>query len=197
MGRGSSKAGRGGGYTKFSDDSLGMVYTGDGKDTASFFSKNSNSDELISEIVNIQNDETLSGYERYAFRRWSEGDFMKGQQYKGWDNMTEIEQRQTKMYDNILDKSVLNKGIEVCRNSNAQLVLGKGAKTDFNAIKAMQGKSVSCPANMSFAAASTGLDITNPQPVTYKLKIKGGTKGAGMWIGDTRINAWAIASVNL
>ena len=44
---------------------------------------------------------------------------------------------------------------------------------------------------MSFGAASQGLTIgDSSKKVEYKLRIPPGSKGAGMWIGDKRINGW-------
>ena len=46
---------------------------------------------------------------------------------------------------------------------------------------------------MSFAAAAEGLRITPvglAPSVEYSLKIEGGTTGAGMYIGDERVNFW-------
>lgn len=186
MGRGSSKAG--GGYTSFSDAAhmtawgTSTGYEGDGKAQEEFFKANSNSYELINEIAGNEQD-------ALDFSDWAAGIFMHGQQYDGWDSMTQVEQRRTRTYDKYLDRSVLKKGVVVARNADAQLILGKGNKeADFEAIKKMQGRTITSAGNMSFSAASTGLNVGGHPPITYKLKIKGGTKGAGMWIGDDRVN---------
>ena len=42
--------------------------------------------------------------------------------------MSGSEQIRTQIFDDILDKAVLNKGVELTRRSDAQLVLGAGVK---------------------------------------------------------------------
>ena len=76
-GRGGS-SGTGGGYKTFADRARGThEYHGNGQEQVNFFRNNSNSDALIS---------AMSNEDRYAFQAWSNGYFMDGAQYGGWDN---------------------------------------------------------------------------------------------------------------
>lgn len=159
-------------------------YTGDGHEQDQFFRNNSNYDELIRGMTEAQ---------RYAFRdRWAPGWFMRGQQYGGWDNMGHTDKVYTQTFDDILDKATLKTGVVVTRLSDAQLVLGAGRKTaTLEELKAAEGSIVTSKGNMSFGAAKHGLTIgQRGKNVEYQLKIPGGSKGAGMWIGDRRINPW-------
>ena len=56
----------------------------------------------------------------------------------------------------------------------------------------MKGKVVYSPANLSTGVAKTGLTIgaASEKPIEYRIHIPAGSKGAGMWIGDDRINGW-------
>lgn len=191
MGTGSSGLGKSGGtyknLHKFSDavTSVGDYetgYKGDGKDAAQFFSKNSNFDKLIQNM----NEEEVS-----AFRdTWAGGYFMRGQQYNGFDNMNRDERRITKIYDKILDQATLDKGIEVRRTATAELIMGKGnVIANIDDLRSMEGKMVYSAGNMSTAASSQGLKLWDTRKnVEYKFKIPNKTVGAGMWIGDGRIN---------
>ena len=172
-------------YTSFSDTaSGGWTYYGDGKEQVEFFNQYSNYDELI----NNMNSNERSAFQDY----WTPGHFMDGQQYRGWDNMSSRDQRLTKMYDNILDKSTLDKGVVLVRRTDAQLVMGAGnRRATLEQLKSMEGRTVTSKGSMSFGAASQGLTIgDSSKNIEYKLHIPGGTKGAGMWIGDRRINGW-------
>lgn len=178
------KSSSGGSYTSFSDKAEGShEYSDDDSKQLDFFSKYSNYDELIS---------SMTEDERRAFHSWASGFFMLGQQYQGWDEMTHREQERTRIYDKILDKATLDKGVVVARLSDAQLVLGAGHKNpNLKDLQAMEGKTVFSKGSMSFAAADEGLTIgARNKRVEYKLSIPGGTQGAGMWIGDKRINGW-------
>ena len=61
----------------------------------------------------------------------------------------------------------------------------------------MVGQNVKSLGNMSTAAAKVGLPIVEPwqdnKAVEYTIKIPKGSTGAGMWIGDSRINTWGSA----
>lgn len=183
-GRSTSSGTGGGGFKSFSDlaDSS-FTYAGDGQEQVDFFKANSNFDELI---------DGMSDEDKLAFRAWCSGVFMSGQQYRGWDNMTGNEQRRTQRYDDILDRATLSSGVELTRRSDAQLVLGAGVKRpSLAALQAAEGSIITSKGSMSFGAASQGLAIgDSSKKVEYKLKIPGGSKGAGMWIGDKRINGW-------
>ena len=161
----------------------GFEYTGDGQEQEDWFKKHSNYDELIS---NMNSDE------REAFLDWARGHFMDGQQYQGWDNMTHYDQEMTKIYDKILDKSVINHGVVVSRDSTAELIFGKGHTTaSLDELKAAEGKIVTSAGSMSTGAASTGLSIgDSSKQILYRISIPAGSKGAGMWIADPRIHGW-------
>lgn len=155
-----------------------------GEEQVDWFSKHSNYDELISRM----NERERSAFNDY----WAPGHFMYGQQYGGWDSMDEDDKKLTRIYDKYLDKATLNHGVIVTRMTDAQLVMGAGRKTaTLEELRAMEGKVVPSKGNMSFGAAQHGLRIGDySKNVEYRLAIPGGTKGAGMWIGDKRINFW-------
>jgi len=188
MGRGRSKLGGGGGsgpFKKFvttTEDE--WDYAGYGEDTIDFFKKNSNYSELVDEM-----DED----EREAFHQWCSGIMMGGDQYNGFDNMSDHKQMLTRTYDKYLDRATLDESIELRRLATPELVLGAGHRTaTLEELKAMKGRIVTSKGNMSTAAASEGLGIgsSRSKPVEYAFKIPAGSTGAGMWIGDHRINGW-------
>lgn len=188
MGR-KDRSGMSGGFKSFSDTAVsGWSYDDDdrdGSEQVKFFKDNSNFDELIQSMNHDQRD---------AFRSWATGCFMDGEQYEGWDNMGSRSKRLTQTYDDILDQTTLKKGVELTRRSDAQLVLGAGHRSpSLEALRAMEGEVITSKGSMSFGAASEGLTIGDSgKKVEYKLRIPGGvnSKGAGMWIGDKRINGW-------
>lgn len=160
------------------------VFSGSAEAQRNFFRNNSNAEELINEIE-------LDPVKSVAFERWAEGRFMYGQQYDGWDNMWELDKERTQAYDDVLDKSVLKAGVEVRRQSSAELVLGKGKQTaTLSELQAMKGRTVVSKGNMSTSVASQGLNIGQAKAVEYVIKIPKGSTGAGAWIGDSRINRW-------
>ena len=132
----------------------------------------------------------MTGQEQVDFESWTEGYFMDGKQWAGYENMMPLYQAMTRTYDKFIDLSVINEGVELTRLSDAQLIFGKGKHTATLAqIQKLQGQEISAKGNMSFSAAAEGLDISGTEPpIQYKLKIPKGTKGAAMWIGDERVN---------
>lgn len=98
----------------------------------------------------------------------------------------------TKHYDQILDKATLNHGVVVSRDSTAELIFGKGHKTaSLEELKAAEGTIVKSKSAMSTGAASTGLAIGDAsKQILYRIQIPAGSKGAGMWIADSRIHGW-------
>ena len=171
-------------YTYFKDKADGShSYKGDGTEQVKFFNEHSNYNELI-EGMTKEEREWFSDY-------WAPGMFMSGQQYRGWDSMSDSYKRATQTYDDVLDKSVFNKGLVVVRRATAELILGKGNKYgSLNELQAMKGQEVISRGNMSCGVASQGLTIGASKNVEYKIFIPKGAKGAGMWIGDHRINGW-------
>ena len=200
MGRGRSGASKGGGgggakiaeeekiesgtYKEFDDvPSGGWTYAGDGEDVKRFFEENSNVDELISSMDSY----TVNAFEDY----WAPGHFMSGQQYRGWDGMSKLDQDLTRAMDRVLDRGELKEGIVVRRLSTAELVMGAGKRTaTLEELQAMKGRVVTSKGAMSTGAAAQGLTIGSSKEVEYAIKIPGGerSRGSGMWIGDTRIN---------
>lgn len=159
-------------------------YNGDGKKQIEFFKKYSNAYKLI---------QGMSRDEREAFLRWAEGHFMHGEGYLDWDDMPKWHREWTKHYDKILDKATLDRGITVTRDTTAELIFGKGKTTaTLDEFKAMEGKSVFSKGSMSTGVAKTGLGIGSSagKQVRLRIQIPGGSTGAGMWIGDSRIHGW-------
>lgn len=158
-------------------------YEGDGKHQKEWFKANSNVDEIIDDVTST---------DRMAVRDWASGHFMGGQQYRGWDNMSDGDKEWTQRYDDMLDKSILKKGVTVVRRTDAQLIMGKGVYTaSLEQLQSMRGKYVTAKGNMSTGAAAQGLTIgDDDKRHEFRIKIPAGSKGAGMWIGDSRINPY-------
>ena len=161
----------------------GHSFKGEGQDVINFFKDYTNNYDLIEEA---------SQYESAvdAFNSWAVGDFMDGQQYDGFSNMEQEFQEKTRIYDYYLDRSVINKGFETRRLASAELLRGSG-KTSITEeqLKKLVGTDIPARGNMSTSAASTGLDINFGQkPIEYVFQYPSGSRGAGMWIGDSRIN---------
>ena len=135
----------------------------------------------------------MTPQQRDSFLDWAAGEFMDGQQYGGWDNMTAHEQKLTKDFDTILDKAVLKRGITVTRDTTAEIILGKGHKTgSLEAFKNAEGSIITSAGSMSTGVAKTGLGIgsSSGKQVRLRIQIPAGSKGAGMWIGDSSIHGW-------
>ena len=169
----------------------GFGYHGDGSAQKEFFDKNSNYNELI---------ESMNSTEREAFDDiWVPGYFMGGQQYDGFENMSKDAQNATRTFDKFLDQSVIKSPLVVSRLATSELVLGKGRTTaTLEELQAKEGTIVISAGNMSTGAGKQGLSIGSTlsthggyraKNVEYKIHIPGGAKGAGMYIGDNRINS--------
>lgn len=175
----------GSGYTKFKDKpSLwGRSFDGDAQDIKDFFRDNTNSYDIIEQVA--QDRKAVQ-----AFGDWAVGWFMDGQQYDGFSNMSLRDQERTRIYDKYLDQSVINKGFETRRLASAELLRGTGNKTiTEEQLKALVGQDIIAKGNMSTATASQGLGISSSRhPIEYVFQFPKGSKGAGMWIGDYRIN---------
>ena len=159
----------------------GFNYEGDGHHQVEWFKANSNVDEVLNAVDSDTKD---------AMWDWTGGHFMSGQQYDGWDNMRTEDKRRTQLYDDMLDKSVINKGVTVVRRTTAELLMGKGVtRASLAELQAMEGKQIVSDGNMSCGAAAEGLTIGSfNKHHEFKIKIPAGSKGAGMWIGDERVN---------
>ena len=179
----------GSGYTRFSSEAetglwAGHYFAGDGKEVNDFFRENTNNYDLIQAVFDADKEN------RRAFDDWAVGHFMDGQQYDGFSNMSAGDQARTRIYDKWLDQSVINKGFVTRRLASAELLLGKGNKTITESqLASLVGNTDFAKGNMSTSAASTGLDIGwGEKPIEYVFSFPKGSKGAGMWIGDYRIN---------
>ena len=178
-------------YTKFKGELettgflRGRAFKGDGSDVNQFFRDSTNNYDLIAEA-------SMDNAAIDAFNSWAVGDFMDGQQYDGWDNMDREWQEKTRIYDSYLDRSVINKNFETRRLASAELLLGGG---NYNIteqqLKELMNRTEPflVKANMSTSAAPSGLQIGwGSHPVEYVFRFPKGSVGAGMWIGDSRIN---------
>lgn len=166
------------------DMSAQFEYNGDGSKQIEFFKKYSNAYDLI---------QKMSSAEKNAFLRWAEGRFMHGEGYLDWDQMPRRHQEWTKVYDKILDKATLSRGVMVTRDTTAEILFGKGKLTGtLDEFKAMEGRTIFSKGSMSTGAAKTGLGIgsSSGKQVRLRIHIPEGSKGAGMWIGDRRIHGW-------
>lgn len=172
----------GGPYHYFYDKiSGGWTYEGDGHHQISWFKANSNVDDVIS---------ATTSDDRAAMRDWASGHFMGGQQYRGWDALSMTDKEYTQRYDDMLDKSVINKGVSVVRRTTAEFFMGAGVtRASLSDLQALEGKDIVSKANLSTGAAAQGLTIgAHDKHHEIRIKIPAGSKGAGMWIGDSRIN---------
>ena len=157
----------------------------DGSDEQEWFAEHSNYDELVAGMSDLERDD---------FRDWTRGHFMRGQQYRPFDDMSTMDQRLTKTYDKYLDQSVTDEGITLSRRATAELLgLNDADIPTIDQLKRMKGKVVVSKGSMSTAAAKDGLVIASEdseKPIEYKIHIPAGAKGAGMWLGDKQINGW-------
>lgn len=184
-GRSSTSGLNGGNYQSFPDVPGGWRSThefdGSGQDQVDFFDQYSNYNEIIN---------SLNVDEQGAIRDWSQGMLM-GDQYDGWDRMSDWNQIATQHLDDILDKTELTRGVILARRTDAQFVMGRGTKrAGLKDLRAHEGEIVSCNANLSFAAASQGLTIGDSGKRNELRLHLPPSKGSGMWIGDTRVNPW-------
>lgn len=171
-----------GNFRVFKDKaSGGWNYTGDGKDVMDFFNRKSNFEEIV---------KSLSPSEVHDFYSWAIGNFM-GSNKAEYGNLNSYEQRMIKTYDKVLDKSVLHEGIVVRRLASFSLVNnGSRSIPSDSILKSMEGNLVNIRMPLSSSAAAEGLTIgASGKNVEYVLHIPAGSKGAGMWIGDYRINS--------
>ena len=172
-------------YQEFEDEAdSGFTYDGNAIDEIAFMKEHSNYNDLI---------RSMSYDDTDAFEAYTEGHFMDRQQYRGFKKMSTFDQHCTRVFDKYLDQATLDKGIVVSRRATPQLLGFKyGDKPTLEQLQKMKGKVVYSAANMSTGLAKTGLGIGGDyeKPVEYKIHIPAGSKGAGMWVGDDRINGW-------
>lgn len=154
-------------------------YESDDGQTARWFKKNSNIDDVISGMSYFDID-AINDY-------WSPGHFMSGQQYDGFSSMSATDQELTRSLDKSIDKSEFNKGIVAVRLSSWNQLGGKKSDEQLNKLI---GSETVILGHQSAAAAKEGLKIAGGKSVEYRFHIPAGVKGAAMWIGDKRINGW-------
>lgn len=154
------------------------------KFTEDWFKSNSSAYDQIDKMTDA---------EREAFRAWARGQFMMGQQYGKFSDMSGRDQSMTRIYDKILDASELKQGIITYRRAGWELLNnGSSRAMSIEQIQKMadEGAIVTSKGSMSTAAASSGLwGMGSGKKVEYEFKIPAG-QGRGMWIGDNRINGW-------
>ena len=162
-----------------------MEYYGDGVEQMAWFRQHTNADQLV---------KNMTADERDSFKAWTVGYLMGGQQYAGWNNMTPFYRSVTRNLDRVIDQATLDAGLTVVRRSTAELLFGAGQTTGTLAdYQAQKGQIINCPANLSTGAAAEGLRIhASDKEVEYKIRIPAGSKGAGMWITDYKINNWGV-----
>ncbi len=175
-------------YHKFKDNpSGGWSYEGDGAETVAWFKEHSNYDEII---------RGMTSEERDAWDDvWVPGRYMDGELYRPWSEMSERAHHDLRIFDKTLDQATLDEGIVVRRRATTEFLFGERRdRSELSAddFKAMRGSIITADAPMSAGAAAHGLKISFSgagKPVEYVIHIPGKTKGAGMWIGDKRINS--------
>ena len=177
-------------YHEFRDTAIEdeWNFLGDGREAVDFFNANSNYDELI---------RSMNRQDRTAFEDvWVPGHFMHGQMYNGFENLSYYDKEAVRSYDKILDQSVIRDAFVVRRQATAEALLGAGNRfpTSLEQLQALQGQVITSKANMSTAAAGRGLAIgdSSRKAIEYVMKFPANTKGAGMWIGDKRINHFGV-----
>ena len=163
-----------------------VPYPGDKADKQrDFINRTTNAQKLIKEIV--ENDD------EWAFKNvWAPGAFMDGAQYGKFSRMSRKQQDATRIFDKYLDRAENKEGFIVRRLATAELLLGRGNRTPMSLeqLQAMKGQVVTSKGSMSTSMAKHGLTIGSWKPMEYEIRIPGGSKGAGMWIGERVINDW-------
>lgn len=175
-------------YTEWQDPAIDggwrgkMEFEGDGKDQVNFFKNNTNAYKLINSMTR---DETE------AFLNWTRGRFMTRSVWYGWDRMSESQQERARIYDRILDKATLDKGIIVNRLTDGMLLLNKSGVSSLKELQAKEGQYIRVNSYMSASAAKEGLEIgDSDKQVQLRIHIPAGSTGAGMWVGHSKINGW-------
>ena len=160
----------------------GFEYQDDNGAAEDFFRRFSNFDELL---------RSLNYSQREAFRAWTRGELMDSEQWREWDNISGYTQRILRGLDSVVDKATLDRGIVITRAGSAELLLpGKRLASNLQELQSLVGNVVTAKGYMSFGAASEGLPIGSQKNVEYKVRVPAGSKGAGMWVGDSRVSDW-------
>ena len=152
-------------------------------ETVKWFEDNTNFREILAGT-------TMS--EQNALYLYTQGHFMDGQIYKGFSSMTPMDQHYVRHYDSMLDKSEVRSSVKLTRFATPELLFGGGIRTTtLTELQAMKGKVITSKANLSTAAAKTGLSIgDSDKTIEYKIHIPAGAKGVGMYIGVNHYHAW-------
>lgn len=154
------------------------VYVGE-DDATPFFMENTNMNELIESM----GEDALS-----AFESWVGGEWMSRDNWAPFNQRSSYIQEDTRLIDNVLDSATLSKSVTVNRMGSARF-LGLGARVeDPSQLDSLVGKSIKSSGYMSTGAAAQGLVVERGHNVEYRIHIPGGSKGAGMYIGDKRVN---------
>lgn len=120
-------------------------YKGTGRDVVNFFNDNSNYQELI---------DNMTDKEIEAFKKWTIGHFMNGQQFLGFQNMSKDDQRYTRIYDRIIDKATIDQNIVVSRSAGFSLINdGKHNELSLSELKDKIGNNIELLGHQSTGAA--------------------------------------------
>lgn len=158
------------------------AYEGDGAATVAWFQNNSNYEVLIQSM----DEDTLE-----AFNAWTGGDFMNKDQWAPWDRRSPLTQQRTRLIDRILDQSVVTKALVIHRLGSARLLgIGSRKAASMSQLTALAGKTIRSDGFLSSAAAAEGLPvgIEDYKNVEYRFRIPAGSRGACMWVGDSRLS---------
>lgn len=158
------------------------TYEGDGAATVAWFRENSNFEALIQSM----DADTLE-----AFNAWTGGDFMNKDQWLPWNQRSAQTQQRTRLMDQILDQAVVTKPLVIHRLGSARLLgLNTRKVTSMSQLTALAGTTITADGFNSSAAAAEGLPvgIEDYKNVEYRFRIPGGSRGACMWIGDSRLS---------
>ena len=186
-GNGNENGERRGDYHEFKDVAIngGWEYSGDGRDVIEFFKKYSNHYDIIN---------NLTYQEQRAFQKWTAGHLMDSRQWQEWSRISPDLQRTIMDIARKLDAARIDRGIVVVRGGSAQLLGLSHRVSDISQLQALKGEIKTSSGLMSWGAAKEGLLIGDTSKnVEYRLRIPEGTKGSGMWIGDSKIHGWGAA----
>lgn len=154
----------------------------DHKKVIDWFAEHSNNQDIFN---------NLSPEDGSLIWDWISGIFMNGSLYP--DSSFYDEQSHAHI-NSILDQSTLDTGITVRRRAATELLFGAHERRrDIvgSDLADLRGGIIMNEAPMSTAAAGSGLTIggsLRSKPIEYVFHIPGGVKGAGLYIGDPKIN---------
>ena len=167
-----------------------LGFNSDDGETDRWFSEHTNSDQLFDDIFENLGENTQA---YLAFYHWLHGDFEHGEQYMNFSDMPKQHQNDTKLFDEYIDRSVLDKGIVVHRTSTPELLFGAGKKlVTEEDLQKIIGKEIVSKSNLSTSAASEGLRIRGDvlggkhyRQIDYEIKVPSG-KGNGIYLNNTK-----------